>query len=195
MDGKKYPTPDEVRAVFAEVDRQIDSMKLCLDFTIQDYPFGRRDRGKCRLQVERAKGKGYRTIKTTTDRNGRWCAPKKSTFTNSLIFVVELGDDRGGWLHVGERAVSVGHPAGGGDILTESPNWCKPSREPKTYTTASTKYVRDGNGFRKIGGEEEQTHTIPADPPELCDAWDAWHDCYVRLRTRLASLYGELEGK
>jgi hypothetical protein len=84
----KIPTHDEIRATFAQVRDQIERSHLCLDATIDDYPIGRRDRGKCRLQVERAKNKGYRTVRTTTNRAGRWCAPKKSTYSNSLIVVV-----------------------------------------------------------------------------------------------------------
>ena len=77
----KIPTPDEIRATFAGVRQQIVGMNLCLDATIDDYPIGRRERGKCRLQVERAAGKGYRTVRTTTNKFGRWCKPKKSTYT------------------------------------------------------------------------------------------------------------------
>jgi hypothetical protein len=71
----KIPTSDEIRATFEAVRHKIASMDLCLDATIDDYPIGRRDRGKCRLQVERAAGKGYRTVRTTTNKFGRWCAP------------------------------------------------------------------------------------------------------------------------
>src|SRR5271166_3752556 len=63
-------------------------MDLCLDATIDDYPIGRRERGKCRLQVERAAGKGFRTVRTTTNKFGRWCAPKKSTYANNVTVVV-----------------------------------------------------------------------------------------------------------
>jgi hypothetical protein len=55
-------TIDEIRAKFAEVRKTIEGFELSLDATIDDYPIGRRERGKRRLQVERAAGKGYRTV-------------------------------------------------------------------------------------------------------------------------------------
>jgi hypothetical protein len=83
-DQKVIPSPDEIRATFARVREQLAGIDLCLDATIDDYPIGRRERGKCRLQVERAAGKGYRTVRTTTNKFGRWCKPKKSTYTNNV---------------------------------------------------------------------------------------------------------------
>ena len=40
---------------FAEEREQIERSNLCLDATIDDYPIGRRERGKCRLQVKQAR--------------------------------------------------------------------------------------------------------------------------------------------
>ena len=68
---------DAIRATFDAVRQKIASKNLCLDATIDDYPIGRRERGKCRPQVERAVGKGYRTVRTMTNKLGRWCAPEK----------------------------------------------------------------------------------------------------------------------
>ncbi|HEV3309845.1 MAG TPA: hypothetical protein VG815_04960 [Chloroflexota bacterium] len=99
----KIPTLDEIRATFASVRQTIAGMDLCLDATINDYPIGRRERGKCRLQVERAAGKGYRTVRKTTNKFGSWCAPKKSTYRNSVHVVVRDYDDEHQvvWLAVG----------------------------------------------------------------------------------------------
>ena len=74
------------------------------------YPIGRRERGKCRLHVERAKNKGYRTVRTTTNKFGRWCAPKKSTYRNGIYVVVRDYDDahQGVWLAVGNPAAQCG---------------------------------------------------------------------------------------
>ena len=105
----KIPTHDEIRATFAEVRDQIERSHLCLDATIDDYPIGRRERGKCRLQVERAPNKGYRTVRTTTNKYGRWCAAKKSTYSNSLIVVVRDWDTehQHAWLSCGNPRASV----------------------------------------------------------------------------------------
>ena len=101
----KIPTHDEIRATFAEVRDRLDRSNLCLDATIDDYPIGRSERGKCRLQVERAQNKGYRTVRTTTNKYGRWCAPKKSTYSNSVIVVVRDWDDehQHAWLSCGNH--------------------------------------------------------------------------------------------
>jgi hypothetical protein len=58
------PTVESVRAACARIRRFVESHHLCLEATIEDYPIGRRERGKCRLQVERARGKGYRRIES-----------------------------------------------------------------------------------------------------------------------------------
>jgi hypothetical protein len=81
METKEFPTHEEIRATFAVVRDQLERSHLCLDATIDDYPIGRRERGKCRLQVSRAANKGYRTVRTTTNKAGRWCAPKKRART------------------------------------------------------------------------------------------------------------------
>ena len=105
-DEKVVPTHDEIRATFDAVRYKIGRMNLCLDATIEDYPIGRRERGKCWLQVERAAGKGDRTVRTTTNKFGRWCAPKKSTYRNSVYVVVGDYDDEHQvvWLAVGNPA-------------------------------------------------------------------------------------------
>ena len=92
------------------VRRKIASMNLCLGATIDDYPIGRRERGKCRLHVERAAGKGYRAVRTTTNKFGRWCAPKKSTYRNSVYVVIRDYDDEHQvvWLAVGNPAAQWG---------------------------------------------------------------------------------------
>jgi hypothetical protein len=106
----KIPTNEEIRESFAEVRDRIEHSHLCLDATIDDYPIGRRERGKCRLQVERAQKKGYRTVRTTTNKHGRWCAPKKSTYSNSLIVVVRDWDTehQHAWLSCGNSRAQYG---------------------------------------------------------------------------------------
>ena len=94
LDQKVIPTLDEIHSTFEDVRHKIRCANLCLDATIDDYPIGRRERGKCRLQVERAAGKGYRTARTTTNKFGRSCKPKKSTYTNNVIETASTGKAR-----------------------------------------------------------------------------------------------------
>ena len=183
-DEKVIPTHDEIRATFEAVRHKIASMSLCLDATIDDYPIGRRERGKCRLQVERAKGKGYRTVHTTTNKHGCWCAPKKSTYGNAVTAVVRNYDDdhQVVWLSAGNPAAQWGGAhvcvryANGGDFsLAKCWRNDAPRRAPHTYTTTWTasKLSITGAGVetRRARPGEEETHKLEADSPEECDAW------------------------
>lgn len=55
-----------------------------------DWPSGAL-RVKCRFEIENGGKKGYRVARTTTDKNGRWCKPKKSTYGGPTAIVD--GDD------------------------------------------------------------------------------------------------------
>jgi hypothetical protein len=182
----KVPTHDEIRETFTEVRDRLARSNLCPDATIDDYPIGRRERGKCRLQVERAQNKGYRTVRNTTSKYGRWCAPKKSTYSNSLIVVVRDWDDehQHAWLSCGKpRAqhggahVSVQYANGVGVALAKCWRNDAPRREDVHYTSV----IRTSNLGITAGGlrpenmtEERQERVLAADSTEECDAWDVW---------------------
>ncbi len=202
-DEKVIPTPDEIRATFARVRETIASMDLCLDATIDDYPIGRRERGKCRLQVERAAGKGFRTVRTTTNKYGRWCAPKKSTYRNSVYVVVRNYDDEHQvvWLTVGNPEI-----AGGGGNIRHDPVrqrrgffslakcWRNdaPRRQPHSYTTTWTTSRLSITGAGVESGEptvQKETRTLEADSPEECDAWDVWVDELKTVRELLRNVW------
>ena len=115
------PTVQSVPAGCARAREFSERHHLCLDATIEDYSIGRRERARCRLQVEWAKRNGYRTVRTTTNKDGRWCKPRNSTFRNEVTVVVDdlygepscPGPDRStAWLAVGERAVYLHYPNG-----------------------------------------------------------------------------------
>ena len=55
-----------------------------------DWPIGGDNRGSCRFVVE-ANNKGERVSRTTTDKHGRWCKPKHSTYGRKQAIVD--GDD------------------------------------------------------------------------------------------------------
>jgi hypothetical protein len=186
--AKTVPTPAEIREQGARVKEFILSHRLVLEATIDDYPIGRRERGRCRIAVERAKGKGYRTIKQTTDRSGRWCNPKKSTYGDACRVVVDdlAGDRPVRWLSVGDRGVFLTAPNGDGEALIEAPYWCKPRRTAQvTRWKVTTVRIHSG----EAPTEQIEEHTHAADPPELCDAYDAWMEVYAELRTLVAGTY------
>ena len=200
-DEKVIPTHDEIRATFESVRQKIGCMDLCLDATIDDYPIGRRDRGKCRLQVERAKGKGYRTVRTTTNKFGRWCAPKKSTYRNSDYVVIRDYDDEHQvvWLSVGNPAaqwggahVTIQYANGEGFSLAKCWRNDAPRRVPHNYKTTWTKSKLSITGPGVEPGQpiqEKETHTLEADSPEECDAWDVWVEELKSLRELLRNVW------
>ena len=207
METKEIPTHDEIRATFAEVRDQIERSHLCLDATIDDYPIGRRERGKCRLQVERAANKGYRTVRTTTNKYGRWCKPHKSTYSNSLIVVVRDWDTehQHAWLSCGNpRAeyggahVCVQYANGAGIALAKCWRNDAPRREDLHYTSVirTSKLGITAGGLRPENmTEERQEHVLEADSPEECDAWDVWVAELETVRQLLLNVWKEAEVK
>jgi hypothetical protein len=201
LDQKVIPTPDEIRATFAGVHQTIAGMDLCLDATIDDYPIGRRERGKCRLQVERAEGKGYRTVRTTTNKHGHWCAPKKSTYRNSVYVVIREYDDEHQvvWLAVGNPAaqwggahVTIQYANGEGFSLAKCWRNDAPRREPHTYTATWTTSRLSITGAGVETSEptaEKETRTLGANSPEECDAWDTWVEELRSVRELLRKVW------
>lgn len=51
-----------------------------------DWPSGR-NRVKCKFHVEHDKKRGYRLCRQTTDKNGKWCKPKTTTFSGMCAIV------------------------------------------------------------------------------------------------------------
>jgi hypothetical protein len=179
------PTVESVRAACARARQFIEAHHLGLDATIGDYPIGRRERGQCRLQVEYDKRKGYRTVRTTTDKCGRWCKPHKGTFRNDITVVVDdlEGERTTGWLAIGERRVYVQYPNGEGFHLVDAPCLSPPRRTEEKTVMVMTPL------FGSPGQEERMEHVWPADPPEVCDAWDAWVEHRDQLRLLLARVW------
>lgn len=163
-----YSSVDEVRSKLAEVRAKLDRYELVREHVIADYPIGRTLRGQCKLSVDYKPGKGLRTVKTTTDKFGRWCNPKKSTYDDGVICVAVSRDGWAGWLRVGLRSVYLQRANGDCITLADSPGrcWSKPRREPHPYSITARDHL--GNVLRR------ETHELPAHSPELCDAWGVW---------------------
>jgi hypothetical protein len=185
---KLIPTRDEIVARFEAARHKIGCMDLCLDATIDDYPIGRRERGKCRLQVERVAGKGYRSVRTTTNKRGKWCTPRKSTYTNEVIVVVHGLDDehQHAWLHVGNpharyggTGVSIQFANGDWSSLIKCWRSDPPRREDYHYTSvirSSQLSITRGGLLPENMTEKREDHCLRADSPAEIAAWDAWVD-------------------
>ena len=201
----KIPSHDQIRETFASVRQLVQRSHLCFDATIDDYPIGRRERGKCRLQVERAAGIGYRTVHTTTNKFGRWCALKKSTYRNSSYVGVRDYDDEHQvvWLAVGNPAaqwggaqVTVQYANGEGFSLAKCWRNDAPRREPRTYTRTWTTSRLSITGAGVEAGEptqEKETRTLEADSREECDAWDVWVEELRSVRELLRNVWTAAE--
>lgn len=179
------PTVESVLADCARARQFIESHHLCLDATIDDYPIGRRERGKCRLQVEYDGRKAYRTVRTTTDRSGRWCKPRKSTYRLDITVVVDdlEGERTTAWLAINPHCVYIQYPNGDSYHVVDAPCLSAPRRVEER----SVMVMRPVFGV--AGGEERSEHVWPADPPELCDAWDVWVEHPYRLSLLLTGVW------
>jgi len=188
-----YPKPDEVRQSFAALRSNLARHRIVPVHVIESYPIGRRDRGLCRLEVEYKPGKGYRRIKTTTDKQGRWCAPKRSVWDGfpNYVIVGDLEMERtAAWLLIAPFRIAYLYPNNQAVVLLANPNSYggKPRREPETVV------------FRKVAltfgtapqHESREEMVMPADPPELCDAYDAWLECFGPFRADFERLYNPI---
>ena len=183
---RKIPTVEEVKADLARVDQVLAGLTLHHVYTIEDYPIGRRDRGRCEMSYQFQK-RGWRTSRRTTDKFGRWCKPKCSTFDECPIIVVTGPgvEHEAAWLRFSGSTVYLQGANGAGTTLYQAPHYCRPRREPHTYTMVTTKLAFGADGISP-GVRTEQHHTLAADPPELCEAWEAWNDWFQSKVRELA---------
>jgi hypothetical protein len=185
-------TADEIRAACVAAREFIARNRLCLDATSDDYPIGRQDRGKCRLQVERKKGHGYRLVRTTTNKFGVWCKPHKSQYSDAATVVIDDYDEerKAVWLKVDPRyGVSVQHADYSGFSLVKIEFHGAPSRVERRITWTTTKLAITRAGLEPEEPPREEVSVIAADPPELCDAYDAWMDEYRAMRRQLEEIW------
>lgn len=52
-----------------------------------DWPIGGSNRGQCKFAVEDGGKRGERVSRTTTDKHGRWCKPKYTTYSDKAAIV------------------------------------------------------------------------------------------------------------
>ena len=103
------------------------------------------------------------------------------------------------WLSAGNPAaqwggahVTIQYANGEGFSLAKCWRNDAPRREPHTYTTTWTKSKLSITGAGVETGEpteEKETHTLEADSPEECDAWDVWVEELKTVRQLLLDVW------
>ena len=169
------PSHTEIEDAIEQAGKRIMELAFLPSYTIEDYPIGRRDRGKCELRVEFKKGKGWRTWRATTNKRGQWCKPKCSTYDRMPIAVVTAEDLQRdcAWLRMSSWGKQVVYlQAANGDLeetilsMPEGLPSFAPRREAHKYRIKTTTLYENTVSYQDC----EDT----ADPPEVCDAWDVW---------------------
>jgi len=183
------PTEQQIDAAWEAALARLDQYAMTLEYTIEDYPIGGSNRGKCKLAVGFNKGHGFRTVRTTTNRRGAWCKPHASTYQEHPIVVVvgcirSPGELTGAWLRLCPRTGPYLQMANGdNEPLCAPPHYCRPRRENKEYRlTINGVPETNADGTPKV-------NVLYADPPALCDAWDRWWDHYKRLAAKVIAFH------
>jgi hypothetical protein len=180
------PSHAEIEALIEAAGDRINGLTFVEEYVIEDYPISFRDRGRCYMAVEFKSKKGWRTVKRTTNRRGTWCKPKSCTYDGLPIAVV-TGEDiekEAAWLRVsshGQAAIYL-QAANGDceDVILRRPDGIpgmQPRREPHRYSMKVERFTF-GDDHKE---SEVEHHEFPADPPEVCDAYDVWVDGLTRL--------------
>jgi hypothetical protein len=175
------PTAEEIRATVERARERIGRAIVSTSATIADYPIGARNRGQCRIEVERVKGKGYRSIKTTTNRDGLWCAPKKSTYRPYPMAVMAEPDGNTCWISFDDCGLYLTRANGDSERIVKAPCTLRPNRKERRYTVRSSTRVYNGNGLSAPTEGPTEERVLEADPVEFCDAWDLQFNLLVAL--------------
>ncbi len=170
----KYESLEAFRDLLRDVRSKIETLTILKEFTIEDYPIGGANRGNCKISVEYKRGHGYRPVKQTTDKHGRWCKPKAGTYRNGVTVVVtgEIVERDAAYLEVTDRGIWLQAANGDHTQLLEAPSSAR--REPLKY---------------KMNDDPRE---LPADDPLSCDLWEEWKPAYLELCKWLHAKIGEL---
>jgi hypothetical protein len=142
--------------------------------------------------VERKKGHGYRLVRTTTDKYGRWCKPHKSQYSDACIVVIDDYDEdrKAVWLKVDPRyGVFVQHAGYSGFALAKVDFCSTLSRVERRYTWTRTKLAITRDGVEAEEPPRQEVSVYPPDPSELRDAYDAWMEEYRAMRRQLEAVW------
>jgi hypothetical protein len=175
MDYDRNKTAATMRAEMDDCLAKVGSMTFLAEGIIDDYPIGRKTRGKCKLSVEYKKGKGFRTVRQTTDKDDNWCKPHTSRYYDAPTSVVRH-QGKIGWLTIAGSMIYVTWANYDTEALVMANVSNAPRVKDHTYQTISYEplSMEDVMAGKKAGVRETQTHTLPADPPEVIECWNAW---------------------
>ena len=149
-------TANQIREKFGTLLVQLEGLTVHKTGVIEDYPIGGTNRGKCALQVETNK-RGWRTLKTTTNKHGRWCKPHASTYrTFGECYVVsgDMVEKDFAWLSISTA---------NGIILTAA-----------NYEHAKVFARPFSSSWIRHKAEVSYGTHYEADAPEVIEAWLEW---------------------
>jgi hypothetical protein len=159
---------------------------FAMEHTIDDYPIGGNRRGACKMGVESKPNCGIRSVKTTTNKHGKWCAPKCSTYrdgrtTKMFVMTSHPEVERAVWVTV---SMSGGNNSGGGVYL------CDATNNTKRIAGCPFPSVPSRCALAYKDGE----HGLPASAKKEIEAYDAWALGLSRLCTRIRIAIEHHEG-
>lgn len=183
-DDNRPKTIEAALAQVAHAAKVLEVVQFSAMYTIDDYPIGRRDRGRCEMSYEyHPKKREWRTSRRTTDKYGRWCKPKCSVYVDSPMVIVSGPDleHEAAWLRTDGRSMYLQWANGASEMLCQAPFWSAPNREARTVTWTTRSLSYGANGYQIDDVVKQETDTIPADPPEHIALWDAYIEAYKPL--------------
>jgi hypothetical protein len=177
MDYDRNKTAATMRAEMDDCLAKIGNMTFLAEGIIDDYPVGRKLRGKCKLSVEYKKGRGFRTVRQTADKNGRWCKPHASRYYDAPTSVVSFAG-KTGWLTIAGSMIYLTWANYDTETLVLANVSTAPRLQDHTYQTVSHEPISltDLMAGKEPAVRETKTHTLPADAPEVIATWNAWLD-------------------
>jgi hypothetical protein len=107
------------------------------------------------------------------------------------VVIDDYDDERKSvWLKVDPRyGVFVQHADYSGFSLVKVEFHRTPSRVERRFTWTTTELAITRAGLEPAEAPGEEVSVIPPDPPELCDAYDAWFEEYNSMRRQLEEVW------
>ena len=205
---EELPTPEpsaEVKGFSEalEIFTHISKRRLVDAVTISNYPIGKSlgglpaPRGHMHASVEFAPNRGangaWRTVTQTTDKTGRLCNPKKSTYSEHPSYVVEpQQEERGVFLEFGTDWVALRWVNGKVETQFRAPPEAYRDAEPD----AESKDAAHALGLKAVAAIrelcEQRRVAVRVEAGDLDELLEKNRDVFETVLERKAALYSRL---